>query len=60
MWYKGRENKEGEIVDDGVQVIAEKLVSSFLYHFEYQFSCISSDLSLLFDHFHCVKYWIPK
>ncbi|KAL4574447.1 hypothetical protein LXL04_021279 [Taraxacum kok-saghyz] len=25
MWYKGRENKAGEIVDDGVQVIAEKL-----------------------------------
>jgi len=28
MWYKGRENKAGEIVDDGVQVIAGKLVSS--------------------------------
>ncbi|KAL4579865.1 hypothetical protein LXL04_016033 [Taraxacum kok-saghyz] len=25
MWYKGRENKAGEIVDDGVQVIAGKL-----------------------------------
>ncbi|KAL4563354.1 hypothetical protein LXL04_027395 [Taraxacum kok-saghyz] len=25
MWYKGHENKAGEIVDDGVQVIAEKL-----------------------------------
>ncbi|KAL4568696.1 hypothetical protein LXL04_024311 [Taraxacum kok-saghyz] len=25
MWYKGRENKVGEIVDDGVQVIAGKL-----------------------------------
>ncbi|KAL4592064.1 hypothetical protein LXL04_005044 [Taraxacum kok-saghyz] len=47
--YPIKNFKAGEIVDDGVQVIAEKLVSSLLYHFEYQFSCISSDLSLLFD-----------